>query len=98
MPYGLCNSGATFERLMELVLAGLHWITCLLYVNDICFSNTLSEHISCLDQILDRIGEAGLKLLESKCKLLQKEVTFLGNFVSESGFHKETEKIKAVKE
>ena len=38
MPYGMCNSGATFERLMELILAGLHWTTCLLYVDDIiCF-------------------------------------------------------------
>ena len=24
MPYGLCNSWGTFERLMELILAGLH--------------------------------------------------------------------------
>ena len=25
MPMGLCNSGATFERLMELVMAGIQW-------------------------------------------------------------------------
>ena len=98
MPYGLCNSGATFEHLMELVLAGLHLTTCLLYVDDIiCFSTTVSKHISCLDEILSRIREAGLKLSSSKCKLFQKEVAFLGNLVSESGIRTDPEKIRAVK-
>ena len=99
MPYGLCNSGATFEHLMELVLAGLHWTTCLLYVDDIiCFSTTVSEHISRLDEILSRIRDSGLKLSAGKCKLFQMEVAFLGNLVSQAGIRTYPEKIKAVKE
>lgn len=99
MPYGLCNAGATFERLMELVLAGLHWTTCLLYVDDIiCFSKTADEHISRLKEILYRIKEAGLKLSPNKCKLFQREVSFLGHIVSETGVSTEPGKVKAVKE
>ena len=79
MPYGLCNSGATFERLMELVLAGLHWMTCLLYVDGIiCFSKTVKEHITRLDEILSRIREAGLKLSPGKYKLFSAGSCFPG--------------------
>ena len=35
VPFGLCNAPATFSRLKDHVLAGLHWETCLFYLDDI---------------------------------------------------------------
>ena len=35
MPFGLTNAPATFQRLMDLLLAGLQWKHCLVYLDDI---------------------------------------------------------------
>ena len=35
LPFGLCNGPATFQRLMDLVLTGLQWSSCLVYLNDV---------------------------------------------------------------
>lgn len=34
---GLCNSPATFSRVMQLVLQGLVWEECLAYFDDVIF-------------------------------------------------------------
>ena len=46
VPFGLCNAPATFSRLMDRVLAGLHWETCLFYLDDIMSSPPLGRSTS----------------------------------------------------
>ena len=49
MPMGLTNVPPTFQRLMELVLHGLHWKECLIYLDDILvFSHSFSDHLQSL--------------------------------------------------
>lgn len=35
MPFGLCNAPATFERMMDALLQGFKWTTCLCYIDDV---------------------------------------------------------------
>lgn len=86
MPFGLCNAGATFERLMERVLSNLSWKVCLVYLDDIIIlSKTFDEHLENLTQVFERLKGANLKMNPKKCILLQKEVSCLGDTVSEEG-------------
>ena len=68
--FGLCNTPATFSRLMDRVLAGLHWETCLFYFDDIVFSSTWEEHLARLRQVFERLRHAKLKLGADKAPLL----------------------------
>ena len=80
MPMGMTNSPAVFQRLMELVLTGLQWHTCLIYLDDVLvFGSNFDEHMQRVEQILLRIREAGLKLKPEKCQFLQTSVNFLGH-------------------
>ena len=63
MPFAIFNGPATFERLMERVLKGLHWKTCLVFLDDIIMMcKTFDEHLKMLEEILQLIKAAGLKL------------------------------------
>ena len=86
MPFGLNNSASTFQRTMEMALQGLQWVTCLNYIDDvIVFGKHFDEHLIRIEEVLDRIRAAGLKLKPDKCMMLQEEVTFLGHVVSGEG-------------
>eukprot|EP00731_Ephydatia_muelleri_P028382 Em0020g26a len=62
-PFGLTNAPATFQCLMERVLAGLHWTKCLIYLDDILiFSATVQQHFTRLREIFARLKQAGLKI------------------------------------
>jgi transposase InsO family protein len=99
MPFGLTNAVATFERLMEMVLRGLQWNECLVYLDDIIvFGTSFEQTLERLTHVFDRIQQAGLKLKPSKCTLFAEEVNFLGHVISRDGVHTQSSKIQAVKE
>lgn len=99
MPFGLCNSPATFQRLIELVLHGLSWHFCLIYMDDIIVhSKGFEEHVVHLREVFSRLRAANLKLNPMKCTFLQREVSYLGHVVSAEGVRTDPVKIKSVLE
>lgn len=86
MPMGLASGPATFQRLMGLVLRGLHWSKVLVYLDDIIvIGSNFSEHLENLKEVLSRFRLAGLKVRPDKCQFFSKEVRFLGHVVSNQG-------------
>ncbi|KAL6455406.1 hypothetical protein MHYP_G00361500 [Metynnis hypsauchen] len=82
---------------MELVLRGLHWKECLIYLDDVLvFSRTFSQHLDSLDEVLGRFRSAGLKLKASKCSFACSQVTFLGHVVSSQGLQPDAKNLDKV--
>ena len=97
MPFGLTNAPATFQRLMECVLAGLTGEECLIYLDDIIvFSSSFKEHLLRLTKVLQALQKAGLQLKPTRCHFAHKEVRYLGHIVSEQGIKPDADKLKAV--
>ena len=98
MPFGLSNSPATYQRLMEECLGDYNMTICVIYLDDlIVFADTFEEHLRRLDLILTRLEECKLKLSPEKCFFIQKRVHFLGHVVSEEGIETDPEKIDKVR-
>ena len=97
MTFGLCNAPATFQRLMDLVLCGLQWSCCLVYLDDIIIlGSTFKEHICNIKNVLQRLREAGLKVKPVKCSFFQEEVHYLGHIISRQGVAPDVSKIEKI--
>ncbi|XP_076230291.1 uncharacterized protein LOC143176614 [Nomia melanderi] len=96
MPFGLCNAPATFERLMETVLADLTWKICLVYLDDIIvYGRTFEEEVQRLKEVFTRLREVKLLMNPKKCSFFRNEVAYLGHVVSSQGVKTDPEKISA---
>lgn len=99
MPFGLCNSPSTFQRLMERIFGDERYNSLLLYLDDIVvFSSSFETHLQRLEMVLGRLEKHNLKLKLDKCHFFQTEVRYLGHVISPLGVATDPEKIRAVVE
>ena len=98
MPFGLKNSSATFQRLMDLVLTGLRGTELSVYLDDIVlYANSLEEHEEKFNKLMERLSAANLQLHLDKCGFLRPEVAYSGHIIDKEGVRLDHKKIEAVK-
>ena len=86
MPFGLCNSPPTFQRLMQNCLGELNLTYCLIYLDDvIVFSDMPEEHLRRMHVVFDHLHKHSLKLKPSKCEVFKSEINYLAHHVSWKG-------------
>ena len=99
MPYGLCNTPATFQRLMQSCLGELNLTYALVYLDDIIvYSKMEEDHLRRLQAVFEHFHEHGLKLKPSKCSFLHKQIMFLGHKISTDGMKPSTLNLKGIAE
>ncbi|XP_071944782.1 uncharacterized protein [Antedon mediterranea] len=96
MPFGMMNSSATFQKLVDTVLMGCSAF-CRQYIDDIAiFSNTWQDHLNHLDIVLSKISEAGLTIKPSKSKFANSTVNYLGHTIGDGQIKPMLDKIESV--
>jgi hypothetical protein len=100
MFFGLTNSPATFQALMnaifsDLIAAGKVAV----YLDDILiFTVTLEEHRRVVHEVLDRLKRHDLYLRPEKCEFERQEVEYLGLVIQEGEVRMDPAKVEAVRE
>ena len=83
MPFGLRNAPATFQRAPDIILSGVCWQTCLIYLDDvIIFSKDIKSHLGHVDEISTLLGQAGITLKLKKCQFFQLSLDYLVHVIT----------------
>lgn len=97
MPFGLSGAPSTFQRTMDMVLAGLKYNQCLVYLDDVViFAPSFDELMTRTKNVLTALKTAGLTIKVTKCKWAVREMLFLGHIINELGIKTDPEKIKDI--
>ncbi len=82
MPFSLRNAPATFQSAIDVILLGVKWQHCLVYLNDvIVFSKSLPDHLVHLEHILGLLRNAGVSLKLKNCNFFTQSVDYLGHVI-----------------
>ncbi len=97
LAFGMRNAPATFQRLMNTVLADVE--NCEVYLDDVVIhSLTWTEHISSLKKVLQHLADASLTLNLAKCEFAKGKITYLGKQVGQGMVKPVEAKITAILE
>ena len=99
LPFGLCNSPATFSRLMGRCFGDMYGNGLIVYLDDmLVYTSSIEEMITKLEEIFNRLRQCGLKVKPEKCHFFQEKVSFLGHTISAAGIATDQSKHAAIKE
>jgi len=97
MPFGLKNAGATYQRLMDRVLAPMIGRNIQEYVDDmVVTSQQREQHVADLEELFATIAKYRLKLNFEKCVFGVEAGKFLGFLFTERGIEANLEKCAVI--
>ena len=99
MFFGLCNSPATFQMMMNEIFADMEDVV-VVYIDDIMIftKGDLVQHQAKVKEVLQRLRDNDLFAQPEKCSFDKMEVEYLGMFVNRDGIKMDDAKVKAITE
>lgn len=97
LPQGLCNSPASFMRMMTSIFGDQNFLSLLCYLDDLLvFAPSEEVALERLEMVFSRLRFHNLKLAPKKCWLLKRSVKFLGHIIDKSGVSTDPAKVESV--
>ena len=95
MPFGMKDVPATFQRLINTVIAGLEG--CSAYIDDVViYSDTWEQHLGHVRSLMLRLREAKLTVNLAKSEFGCAHIVFLGQLVGQGQIRPVDAKVEAV--
>lgn len=99
LPFGLCNSPATFQQTMNHIFRPLIDKCLVVYMDDILvYSRSKEEHMEHLLEVLDTMKKNELIANLSKCKFFAEEVEYLGLKIKYKEISPDPSRISAIQD
>ena len=95
MPFGMKNSPATFQRLINTIIAGIEH--CDAYIDDaIIHNDEWNHHLGTIKVFFDKLSEAKLTINLAKSEFCHATLTFLGHVVGHGRVKPIEAKVEAI--
>jgi hypothetical protein len=99
MPFGLCNSPSTFQRIMNHVFRHFIHHFFLFFFNDILIHRkNWTDHLAHVDRVLHLLSQQQIFLKQSKCAFDTLEVEYFSHLVGKDDVRVDSKKIEAMQD
>jgi hypothetical protein len=99
MPYGVIGGPATFQTVMNLILAPLLRKCVIVFIDDILiYSKSWEDHLKHIAEVLSILQKHQFHVKMSKCSFAKPQLTYLGHIVSGQGVATNPTKIISIQE
>ena len=87
LPIGLCNSPDIFQEYMGELMGDLEHVRA--YIDDLLIitKSSYQDHLDKVNEVLQRLEKAGVKVNAVKSSFAKTELEYLGYWVTREGIH-----------
>ena len=96
LPFGVKCTPEIFQRTMDQMVEDLDGVKVIM--DDVIIAGDETTHDERLMKFLKRTSKKSLKLNKEKCKILQREVPYVGHLLTTEGLKIDPQKVKAIQE